>query len=655
VEAWGLTALVLSLAAGVGASVEPPEPEPPELPEQAIVVTGTRTPRRLADDPIGTEVIGQRELTARNVRDASRALEAEPGILSERSFRGSSFQLRGLDAKYVRILVDGQPVMGQVNDVIDLRRYAVEAVDRIEIVRGATSALYGSDALAGVVNLVSRRPRRPLEIGGFAQYGMLNQSMLGATAGVRRGDSAGTLSVNWFGNNSYDLTPGDENLSTNGDARRAFTATARGFHTASEKLELMGFVRGGFFDSRGVDLQPPRALFNRRVGEAEGAAGGQATWTPDARTRVTTFLQGNVFARDFSREQRQADRRERMESTESLVRGEVQADRTYAERKLVVTTGLGGQHAAFRSPRIEGGQASLRTGWLFAQAELGLGEHLDLVAGGRFDADEQFGRQLSPRLAARLKLSSLAEGLSLRAAYGEGFRAPSFGERFLAFYNQVANYVVYGNEALRPEVSRSGQAGLEWAPRVWRLPGGLSPSLRVTGFHTTLDNLIQALELRSGTLDREFRYENYESARLAGVESSLRLTAGAWLVADLGYAWLDTVATIVREDQSQVTRALPGRAGRHLTGSLLYVHEETGTEVTVRAQGLFLRTALADDTTLAPILLADVRLARRLWRATQGRSEVQLYLHVDNLANVTEPEFISLPGTLVALGVNARY
>src|SRR4051794_31513303 len=82
--------------------------EPPEVPEQVLVITGTRTPRRVTDDPVGTERIGARELAARNVRDASHALEAEPGIQVERSFRGSSFQLRGLDAKYTRVLVDGQ-------------------------------------------------------------------------------------------------------------------------------------------------------------------------------------------------------------------------------------------------------------------------------------------------------------------------------------------------------------------------------------------------------------------------------------------------------------------------------------------------------------------------------------------------------------------
>src|SRR2546422_55706 len=83
------------------------------------------------------------------------------------------------------------------------------------LLRGASSALYGSDALAGVVNLISRRPKRAFEAAGYAQFGQLHQSLAGATLGGKHGNFAGTASVSWFGSDSYDLTPGDPDLSTN--------------------------------------------------------------------------------------------------------------------------------------------------------------------------------------------------------------------------------------------------------------------------------------------------------------------------------------------------------------------------------------------------------------------------------------------------------
>ena len=78
-------------------------------------------------------------------------------------------------------------------------------------------------------------------------------------------------------------------------------------------------------------------------------------------------------------------------------------------------------------------------------------------------------------------------------------------------------------------------------------------------------------------------------------------------------------------------------------------------EVTARANVLLRRSALDDDTRLDPVLLADARVGKRLWKAEKGRSELQLYVAADNLANVTEPDFLSLPGRLFSAGLNARY
>lgn len=629
------------------------------MPEQGVVVTGTRTPRKLRDDPIGTEVVGAKELGARNVRDASTALAAEPGIQVERSFRGSSFQLRGLDAKYVRMLMDGMPLVGQVNDTIDLRRYATEGIERIEVLRGTASALYGSDALAGVVNLISRRPRQPLEGSVFAQYspdravplvGKVESTAVGGTLGTRQGDLAASLSFNWFGNDSYTLSEGDPAaLPTNGDSRSSGMATGRVFWTPSPQLEAMAFVRGGGFFSRGVDLQLPRALFNRRVGEQELSAGTQATWRPDEQTRLVFFLQGNGFWREFWREQRQvAGSAESMNSLETLVRGEVQADRAVSPT-LEVLGGAGGQVGALSSPRLEQNGGSVASGWAFAQVEWRPHALVDLVAGGRLDVDQLFGVHATPRAVLRLKADPLVDGLSLRLKYGEGFRAPSFGERYLAFHNQVANYVVYGNKDLGPELSRGFEAGLDWTP-AW--PGaGVVPTARVNVFRSSLTGLIQPVERADSSLAfQRFQYLNYSEATIGGVEAATRISAGEWLVADLGYAWLDTRATI-----DGVTRVLPGRAARQVTGMVVLQSDEWGTQLTARGQLLFGRTALDADVMLDPVAIADLRLGQRVWRAEKGGSELQLYVTADNVLDVTDPNFFQYPGRVIQAGLQARH
>jgi outer membrane receptor for ferrienterochelin and colicins len=630
-----------SVPASISASDAPPEPE------RKIVVTGTRTPRRTSRDPVGTESIGAKELEARNVRDASRVLDAEPGVQAERSFRGASVQMRGLEAKYVRILLDSMPLVGQVNDVIDLRRYSLEGIERVEVVRGAASALYGSDALAGVVNFISRRPVRPVEASGFAQYGMLNSSAAGLYAGTKRGSLGATLTLNWFGNDSYDLTPGDEDLSTSGDARRAISGTVRGFWTPREGLEVMGFLRVGGFDTRGVDLQPPRALWNRRVNEAEYAGGGTLHWTTRGGSRLTVLLQGNAFDRTFWRQQRQGPGLDDMKSLETLWRGEAQLDRKVTSW-LTVAAGSGGQRAQLESPRLTGGAALAAAGWSYAQGEIGLGAFGDLVVGARLDVDRDFGSHASPRIALRLTLPGLPEGLALRAAYGQGFRAPSLGERYLAFKNNAANYVVQGNSALRPELSHSSQAGLEWAPPAKASPGWL-PTVRLTAYRNDLVGLVQPVDL-SGSLTY-FQYQNYSTARVQGLEASVRAQS-RWLVADLGYAWLDARGVL-----DGVEQRLPGRASRQLTASLIARSSEWGTELSIRGQYQRLRTPLdpAMPGWAPDLVLVDAKLGQRVWRAAQGSGELQAYVSCDNLANATDPGFLSLPGRVVLAGLQARY
>ncbi len=646
-----LFAALVVCAAHALAEEAPPSPEEAQerVREPApvtIVVTGTRTPRRATEDPIGTEVVGARELQQRNVRDASRALDAEPGIQVERSFRGSSVQVRGLESKYLRVLVDGMPVVGQVNDVIDLRRYSMDGIERIEVVRGAASALYGSDALAGVMNLISRRPRKAVEGSGFVQYGQLNSSAAGLYAGTKRGSLGATLALNWFGNDSYDLTPGNEDLSTNGDARRAATGTARLFWKPRESLDVMGFLRAGYFDTRGVDLQPPRALWNRRVGEVELAAGATIGWHPSERTRVMALLQGNRFGRSFWREQRQGPGLDDQRSQELLFRGEAQVD-TRVRDAFTIAGGAGGQRAQLDSPRITGGAATTLTGWGYLQAELskpGLGE---LVLGGRLDLDRDFGTHLTPRIAARLSLSPMLTGLSVRASYGQGFRAPSLGERYLDFKNGAANYVVRGNAGLRPEVSNALQAGLEWSPPASSM-GRLLPTVRLTVHTNALEGLIQPVD-PSGT-QTYFQYQNYSTATLRGLELMARLSVDRWLTVDAGGALLDAQGTL-----DGVTRRLPGRARYQLTGMVIAVPAEWGTELTLRGQWQGGRSPLDPEAQGdAPnLLLVDARVAQRLHRFSTG-TELQLYLSAENLLNATDITFLTLPGRLVLGGLQAR-
>ena len=127
--------------------------------DETIVVTGTRTEHASWDTAIPTDSIAIEDARKRGKQTLADVLAEQPGVEILPALRGSTIRLQGFDSKYVLILIDGQRVTGRVGETFDLESISVDQIERVEIIRGAASSLYGSDAIAGVVNVILRRPR----------------------------------------------------------------------------------------------------------------------------------------------------------------------------------------------------------------------------------------------------------------------------------------------------------------------------------------------------------------------------------------------------------------------------------------------------------------------------------------------------------------
>lgn len=137
-----------------------------------VVVTATRTPLMLKDTPIITRVITAKDIQRRGVATLQQALEGElAGVEFHQAGYGSSLSFQGLDARYVLFLVDGERIAGETYGNIDYARIPMDNIARIEIVRGASSVLYGSNAMGAVVNLITRMPVQKYEINASLRYG----------------------------------------------------------------------------------------------------------------------------------------------------------------------------------------------------------------------------------------------------------------------------------------------------------------------------------------------------------------------------------------------------------------------------------------------------------------------------------------------------
>jgi outer membrane receptor for ferrienterochelin and colicins len=477
---------------------------------EVIVVTGTRSAGTQRDSAIATKVVTRDQIEGSGAQTAAQALAMQPGVWISRGLGGAEATLHGLGGKYVMVLVDGQRQIGRVDGVLDLDRLSTADVQQIEVVSGPSSALYGSDALGGVINLVRRVPGED-RLHLTTRYASDNSSDVAGDATA--------VSERWYAGGSGQWRRGP---SVDRDERDPSTTISEydewrgglrlGHKPASgwlQRLELEGkYLRR---DLRGVDAQATGAVFDRQNLVEE--AGGRLTGTfADARHSLAVAAGASLVRDQFLYDQRGASTLDKVEeTTESLLEANAVYERTLAARHRA-SAGVEVLREALASPRLAHDGDRARLG-VFAQDQWTL-ERVVLVPAARLDTDSQFGTHVTPRLAAMVKVH---DEMEVRASAGLGYRAPSFKELYLRFENPGAGYVVDGNPDLRPETSRAVSLDVAVRPRPFL-------ALEVSGAWNQLADQIASLPMTpddGGAL--RFSYGNIARARTLDAEAHVTL------------------------------------------------------------------------------------------------------------------------------------
>lgn len=599
------------------------------------VVTASRAEQRAEDTVVATEVVTQREIERSGARDLAELLEAHPGAEVIHSFRGAGLRLLGLDPEYTLVLIDGERVAGRTGGTMDLSRFSLRGVERVEIVKGPASVLYGSDAMAGVVNLVTRGPRQPFEALGRLSYGTRRSLDASSEAGLRRGAVALSLSGGMRGADAYDLDRSDP--ATSGSARGDWDIAATGSLEPSDRIRLQAQAAYARTDLAAVDATATGAQFDRRNRSESFAASARASWQAVESTALTFRGHHSLFRDQLLMDQRRSRELDQyQDAREWLYELGGQLDQELGRRHRL-SAGVEALTEAVRSDRlVEGTGFRRRLGALVQhQARWKEGPRLDTSAGFRIDLDSRFGSHPSPRLAVRF---DPLDRLTLRLSYGWGFRAPSFTEMFLHFENPAVGYLVEGEPSLRPERSAAAQLTCDL-----RFSGGTSLSLGA--FRAEMQDLIGVVS-EDGPPDApaRFGYANVSRARSQGLEAGLRLRPlpGVWL--DLGYAFTDA-----RElDQGSL---LEGRAMHRGTASISARHPRSGWEGNLRASVVGPRPFRrgGDPLWAAPYADLDLRVARQMNR------HLTLFALATNLLNAGHAELLPMSPRGIQAGVSARY
>ncbi|HYV46617.1 MAG TPA: TonB-dependent receptor [Myxococcaceae bacterium] len=616
--------LLLSLAAD-------PEPAPETARPRETVVTATRTPQRSDEVTVPTEVITRREIEVSGARDLAELLEVYPGVEIARDVpvRTSGVRLLGLDPEYVLVLIDGERVPGRFGGTLDIERLSLRDVERIEIVKGPSSVVYGSDAMGGVINLITHRPQRPLEAGARASYGGRSELDLRGGAGAMLPWMNATLGAGFRRGDAFDLDP--STVATTGSALDTWDvgAAVSGHPGPVDLGARLHYERR---DTSGIDLAPSGAVFDRRNRDEAFTANARAEFKPDDPTTVTARAAFGLFRDQFQQDQRLArDLDLYQDAREQLVEAGLQLDRRILGAGThLASVGTDGLIETLRSPRLSTGYGLRYRGALYVQDDWRvLDQPRVAVAGGvRADLDSQFGPNLSPRIAVRC---DPRPGLALRASLGGGFRAPSFQELLLRFENPGVGYVVEGNPALQPEHSRGLNVSADWEVNDGVL-------LSAGAYRMDLQELITIITLQEATPDTptRFGYENTSRAFSQGLELSSRVRLFPSI-------WLDAAYTLADARDLDTGLPLEGRAVHRATARLTMRYRRFNLDGSVGAALVGPRafrdpTNLADPTALrwtSPYVNADARIAWRPWPFAG------VFVYATNLFNAGNP--IDLP------------
>ena len=512
---------------------------PTPIQTEQVVVTASKRQQSLEEVPVSIAVVDATALSERNSITFDDALRYIPGVNltgGQVNIRGSSGYSRGAGSR-VLLLLDGVPFLAGDSGELDYEAIPSGQVERIEVVKGASSALYGSNALGGVINVITKSiPETPETImrtyGGFynepsfSQWRWSDHRRYMHGVSISHARASGDLGMVLFASRQRD-----EGYRQN-DARTRYNIYLKAkedFSAASSLTLTFGLLYqygGQFLYWRNLDsaLIPPSLQQTDNIKSIRYYASGLYNTVLSDNALLT--VKGIWFHTDWG-----------FEAIHQIGRNESLADALEAEGTLnivldenhTLTAGLAARAdivgAEFFGNHVGYGGA------LFGQDEWKLADDLNLTLGARIDyqalgLSEPSG-QLNPKAAIAY---TPFEGTALRASVGRGFRMPTVAEAFLT--GEVSGLTALPNTGLRPERSVSYEVGVAQSLGDWA-------KLDLAAFRTDFDDLIEAGLLVSSSNLPYIQWRNVTEARVQGFETTFSLALfGGGLCLDAGYTYV---------------------------------------------------------------------------------------------------------------------
>ncbi len=506
-----------------------------------VVITSTRTEKTLMNTPVITQVITARQIENRGIADIKNLLMQEvPGLSFQEVGFGTSINMQGLDAKHILFLIDGERIAGETGNNIDYSRLNLYNVERIEIVKGAASAIYGSQAMGGVINIITKNAKKKVELDVGGRLGEFNQRNFpnpskednqytyqrnadkpnlneNISLGLNLGKLKSQTDVLYKSFDGYQLYDRDSitkyypELDTTIIMNRITTPSSiSGYdditisqklsYTFNDKLKLS--VRGSYYELNKYDFTQNNKFENN----VDFSYRAQL----DYAVNRTSNLILSYFADNYER----FDKYELIEGKDLSYRNGLMQPKvlfsTTSLRNQTLTTGIEFLQESLYGDKFDSNQLEEKTqrnATAFVQDDWEIKKDLNLIGGVRVDYHEKYSWNVSPKLSLLYRMFPF----TLRLNYASGYRSPSLKELYMD-WDHLGMFRIYGNENLKPETNHYVSLSGEY------VSSHLYATL--TGYGNKFSEKIEGIWSNNQT---EYRYTNIGNTTLAGIEATARV------------------------------------------------------------------------------------------------------------------------------------
>ncbi|ELA08513.1 TonB-dependent receptor [Moraxella macacae 0408225] len=544
-----------------------------------IVISASRTEKGVKEAPIPVTVISKKQLEQHQARTLKQALELLPQVQLRPLHGKTGYEvvMQGLDGNQVLVLIDGLPITASTGSTVNLNQYLNADVEQIEVIQGASSAQYGSSAMGGVINVITKRltpndnritGRIAADVGtNFAQNPSGNSlddnyRLIEASSDIafdKQGEWLARISASKLDDKGLSLDNKqwgrlkDNSQQTQAVAKLQYAPKATNLQNIW--LEVGDYKEvdiGRFNRSRGPQTYPN--LRKEEIDKRRFSAGFSHQFNELTGGLKNSKLQGTKLQGSLLSENYDSFANTSVLGTTTIERnakittqlGQLQLD--LPATQLVNQTHLPQFGVSYRKDglrqtnngksELKGDDVSRNVQEIYAQDDWLIGDNLEVLAGARYQYDSDFGNHVAPKVSLKYDyVGDTGVRHIWRASVGSGYRVPDLKERYYLFDHSTYGYKVLGNPALTPETSTSYQIGYQ---------SDLQPnlSLAVNLFYNDIKDLIQVDSTKPSHYEGDvmvFQYENVAGAKTYGGDVAIGWQPWQNLDLQINYGYLGTL------------------------------------------------------------------------------------------------------------------